>query len=46
MLTSLLDKKPDYTEATVALGDILIEQEDYKEAVNLYLDIINILPLS
>ena len=36
MLTSLLNKKPDYTEATVALGDLLIEQENYKEAVNVY----------
>jgi len=36
MLTNLLDKKPDYAEATVALGDLLIEQENYKEAVNIY----------
>ena len=36
MLTNLLNKKPDYAEATVALGDLLIEQENYKEAVNIY----------
>jgi len=36
MLTNLLSKKPDYTEATVALGDLLIEQENYKEAANIY----------
>ena len=36
MLTTLLNKKPDYAEATIALGDILIEQENYKEAVNIY----------
>ena len=36
MLTNLLNKKPDYAQATVALGDLLIEQENYKEAVNIY----------
>ena len=36
MLTNLLNKKPDYAEATIALGDLLIEQENYKEAVNIY----------
>ena len=46
MLTSLLDKKPDYTEATVALGDILIEQENYKEAVNIYLEALKYAPTS
>lgn len=40
MLTSLLDKKPDYAEATVVLGDLLIEQENYKEAANIYLEAI------
>ena len=44
MLTKLLEKKPDYTEATVALGDILIEQENYKEAVNIYLEAIKYAP--
>lgn len=44
VLTKLLSKKPDYTEATVALGDILIEQENYKEAVNIYLDALKYSP--
>ena len=38
ILTNLLNKKPDYTEATIALGDLLIEQENYKEAVNIYIE--------
>lgn len=46
MLTSLLEKKPDYTEATVALGDILIEQENYKEAVNIYIEALKYAPTS
>lgn len=45
-LTNLLNKKPDYTEATVALGDILIEQENYKEAANIYLEAIKYNPTS
>ena len=44
MLTNLLNKKPDYTEATVALGDILIEQENYKEAANIYLEALKYAP--
>ena len=32
MLTSLLDKKPDYYNASITLGDLLIEKESYKEA--------------
>ena len=35
MLTNLLNKKPDYAEASIALCDILIEQENYKEAANI-----------
>lgn len=46
MLTNLLNKKPDYTEATVALGDLLIEQENYKEAANIYLEAIKYNPTS
>ena len=46
MLTSLLNKKPDYTEATVVLGDLLIEQENYKEAVNLYTEALKYNPTS
>lgn len=45
MLTSLLSKKPDYKEASILLGDLLIEQEMYKEAVNVYLEAIKINPL-
>ena len=36
MLANLLSKKPDYKEATVLLGDLLIEQQMYKEAANAY----------
>lgn len=46
MLTNLLNKKPDYTEATVALGDLLIEQENYKEAVNIYTEALKYNPTS
>ena len=46
MLTNLLNKKPDYTEATVVLGDLLIEQENYKEAVNLYTEALKYNPTS
>ena len=46
MLTSLLNKKPDYTEATVKLGELLIEQENYKEAVSLYTEALKYNPTS
>ena len=36
MLNNLLNKKPDYAEATMLLGDILCVQEKYKEALNVY----------
>ena len=36
MLNSLLQKKPEYIKATELLGEILIEKEMYKEAVNIY----------
>lgn len=38
MLFSLLNKKPEITEASILLGEILIENEMYKEAVNVYQD--------
>ena len=38
MLYSLLNKKPDMTDASILLGEILIENEMYKEAVNVYQD--------
>ena len=46
VLTNLLNKKPEYTEATVALGDLLIEKEDYKEAVNIYTEALKYSPTS
>ena len=36
MLFTLINKKPEMLEATQLLGDILIEKEMYKEAVNVY----------
>ena len=36
MLFALINKKPEMLEATQLLGDILIEKEMYKEAVNVY----------
>ena len=38
MLYNLLDKKPEMTDASILLGEILIENEMYKEAVNVYQD--------
>ena len=38
MLYNLLYKKPEMTEASMLLGEILIENEMYKEAVNIYQD--------
>lgn len=38
MLYSLLNKKPDMTDASMLLGEILLENEMYKEAVNVYQD--------
>ena len=46
MLTNLVNKKPDYTDATIALGDLLIEKEDYKEAVNIYTEALKYSPTS
>ena len=46
MLVNLLSKKPDYIEATIALGDLLIEKEDFKEAVNVYTEALKINPVS
>ena len=36
MLNNLLKAKPDYIDASLLLGDILCEQEMYKEALNVY----------
>ena len=38
MLYNLLNKKPEMTGASILLGEILIENEMYKEAVNVYQD--------
>ena len=44
MLQNLLEKKPDYYNASLSLGDLLIEKEDYKDAVSVLLDAINYNP--
>lgn len=36
MLENLLSKKPDYLDATILLGDVYCELEQYKEALNVY----------
>lgn len=46
MLFNLLNKKPDYYQATQLLGDILISKEMYKEAANIYQDALKYNPLS
>lgn len=38
MLNNLLSKKPEYYEASIILGDLLIEQKSYKEAAMVYMD--------
>ena len=38
MLYNLLNKKPEMADASILLGEILIENEMYKEAVNVYQD--------
>ena len=35
MLTKLVNKKPDYLEASIALSDLLCMQQRYKEAINI-----------
>ena len=46
MLFSLLSKKPDYYEASILLGDMLIEKEQYKEAERIYQDALRYNPIS
>ena len=46
MLFNLLSKKPDMLEATNLLGEILIDQEKYKEAVNIYQEALKYNPVS
>lgn len=38
MLKNLLGKKPDYFKASILLGNILYDKEQFKKAVNVYLD--------
>ena len=38
MLKNLLSKKPDYFKASILLGNILYDKEQFKKAVNVYLD--------
>ncbi len=44
MLENLLNKKPEYYEASILLGNILYEQEKFKEASNIYLSAIKYAP--
>lgn len=44
MLNDLLKRKPESYDASCLLGDILYEQENYKEAVNVYLQALNYNP--
>ncbi len=44
MLRNLLQKKPDYTEASILFGDILCEQEKFKEAINVYTEALRYKP--
>lgn len=46
MLFNLLQKKPEYYQATTLLGEILIEKEMYKEAANIYQDALRFNPTS
>lgn len=46
MLYGLITKKPDYYEASILLGDLLIEKELYKEAVNIYQEALKYKPES
>ena len=46
MLFNLLEKKPDMYKATELLGDILISNEMYKEAVNVYQEALKYNPVS
>lgn len=45
MLFNLLSKKPDKLEASILLGEILIESEMYKEAANVYQEALRFNPV-
>lgn len=38
MLNNLINKKPDYYEASELLGKMLCEEENFKEAINVYMN--------
>ena len=46
MLFNLLNKKPETYEASILLGEILINSEMYKEAVNVYQEALRYNPIS
>ncbi len=46
MLTNLLKKKPEYCEASLLLGDILLKKEMYKEATSVYQEAIRHNPVN
>ena len=44
MLTKLVNKKPDYLEASIALSDMLCEAERYKEAITIMNEVLKYHP--
>ena len=44
LLDMILKERPDCYEASCALGDILFEKEQYREAINIYLQALNYNP--
>lgn len=44
LVNDVLKEKPDCYEASIILGDLLYEQEKYKDAINVYLQAINYNP--
>lgn len=44
VLENLLERKPDHLQGALLFGDLLMEQERYKEAVNIYLDMEKLYP--
>lgn len=44
MLENLLNKKPEYSMASNLLGEILCEQEKFKEAINIYMEALRYSP--
>ena len=46
MLVNLLNKKPEYEKASLLLGELLIKNEMYKEAANIYQEALRYNPTS